>query len=253
MEFLPQEGEDLAEEIQPQEQPPQGLPHLDTSGTSVQGDPYSLVAPGGLDPEEDVPDDVVQAYQEDFVARAMMFMSDNRQQDGMSSTPADAVMNRLNLKGARAPEAIGSTAAEIVMMIKNNAKQQGVEYPTPAIMGAGMEIVQLLMDLSRDGGVFPDIPENEDDPGYEEIATTALLEATKTYGERMLQTGQVNQEEYSKMLGEMMEEEAALGELDDWDPSQMMGPEAMNNLINRGVGLAQQKAAKQQPPPEQEV
>jgi len=255
MEFLPEEEQGLQEQLEPETQPPQGLPHLDTSGTSLGGDPYNMVAPGAIPPEEDVRPDAVQAYQEDLVARAMMFMSDNRKAEGMQQTPADAVLARLNVRGSAAPEAIGGTTAEIIMMIKNNAKRQGVEYPSESLLGGGMEVAQLLMDLARDGGIFPDIPENEDDPQYEDLATKALLEAVRVYGERMLQTGQVNQQEYSQMLTEMMEEEAALGELDDWDPSQLMNPEAMHNLINRGVGLAQQKAAaqQQQQPPEQGV
>lgn len=254
-EFMPQEpGPEEMLPQPPKEQPPSGLPHLDTSGTSNPADPYSMVAPGGLEPEQDMPDDVVQAYQEDLVARAMAFMSDNRASEGSTTTPADAVLSRLNVRGENAPQSIGGTAAEIVYLITSNAKNQGVEYPSPSIMGGGAEIVQLLMDLARDGGVFPDIPQEEDEEAYDQVAQAALLEAAKAYGERMVATGQADQQEYAEMLEEMMEEEAALGELDDWDPNEMMNAEALQNLMNRGVGLAQQKAKPpegEQPPPQQ--
>lgn len=234
------------------EQPPMGLPHLDTSGTTAPSDPYGMVAPGAVPPEDDHPPEIIQAAQEDLVGRVMAFISDDRKQQKMEVSPANAVLNRLNLKGTSAPESIGATAAEIIMMITDTAKRQEFEYPTLAVLGGGAETVQLLMDVARDSGIFPDIPESEDDPAYLDLAEKATLEAAKTYGERMMATGRIDQQEYAEILNSLMEEEAALGELDDWDPSEMMNADAFRNLMNRGVGLAQQKSGSQEqgPPPQ---
>lgn len=230
-------GQPAPEEGAPLEMPeevstePRGLPELDTSGTSEAGDPYSMVAPGGPDPEDEIPEDVIEAYAEDLTSRVMLWASDNEVPKGRDKSPADTIINRLNLRGADAPKAIGGTASEMMLTITQNAKRQGVEYPVESVLSAGVETVQILMDLAREGGVFPDIPEDPEDPMYEQTLLTSSLEATKAYGERLLATGQIDQAEYKQLLEERMEEEAALGELDDWDPSQMVSGQGMQHLM----------------------
>jgi len=239
-EFLP--GPEM--EGEPVDVQPAGIPDLDPTGTSYQGDPFSMIAPGAADPESEVTADVIQAYQEDLLTRAIEFVTDERASKG-SPSPADSIMQALNVRGKPVPENIGAAAAEVIMLLTSNAKRQGVEYPSESVLGSGVELVQILMDIARDGGVAPDIPQDEDDPAYQQMAEAAALEATKAYGERMVATGQVSQEEFAQQLQEMMEDEAATGELDDWDPMESMTPDAMKNLINRGVGLAQQFTAEQ--------
>lgn len=248
----PEEGQlEMPEEVAAE---PSGLPELDTSGTSVNGDPYSMVAPGGPDPDEEIPEDVINAYYEDLVSRVMLWASDNEVPKGRASSPADTIIDRLNLRGAAAPEAIGGTAAEMILTITQNAKRQGVEYPTQSILNAGIDAVETLIDLSREAGIFPDIPEDHDDPGFEQVLLTASLEATKAYGERLLATGQIDQAEYKEILNEKMEEEAALGELDDWDPSQMVSGEGMQHLAKlsrqQGMRMGQQKPGALPPSPQ---
>lgn len=218
----------------PAEGPPKGMPMMDTGGNP--SDPFSMVAPGAIDPDEDVPDDVAQAYHEDLVGRVMMAISDNRVTEGRDSSPADAVLQRINVRGTAAPEAIGGTAAELILGITQNAKRQGVEYPGTALLGAGIETVELLMDVAREAGVFPDMPTEEDGETYDEMALLSTLEAAKYYGERMMATGQVDPAEYHKMLTDMMEDEAIEGELDDWNPMDMMNAENFESLLSRGMG-----------------
>jgi len=248
--FLPEEQAEPAGPAMPTD--PSGLPHIDTSGTTAAADPYGMIAPGGMDPEDDLPAEVIQAYQEDLVGRAMLIMTDNRMQKGAPSSPADAFMNRMNIRGAGAPEAIGSSVATMMIAITTNAKSQDVQYPGEALLAGGFEIIQMAMDLAREGGIFPDLP-TEDDPTYQDVTVPIFLEAAKAFGEHLIETGQVDQQEYADILQGQMEDEAALGELDDWDPMEMMGPDSFANLMNRGVGLAQQKTAAASQPPAEEM
>lgn len=254
-EFLQDEnapvGQNPMEQGQAMPVPPQGMPHLDSTGTTPAGDPYQMVAPGGVEPEDDLPDDVIQAYQEDLVGRAMLAMSDNRKQMNIAS-PADAFLARINIRGQSAPEAVGGAVGTLMIGLTQNAKRQGVEYPGESLIGAGIEVTQLAIDLAREAGIFPDLPTEDDEEAYEEATAATVLEATKAFGEYMIATGQVDQGQYNEILMQQMEDEAALGELDDWDPMEMMSPDAMRNLINRGVGLAQSKAqpAEEEPPME---
>lgn len=236
----------MPEEERGSELPPRGLPDPTSPRVGAAQDPFSIRAPGAPEPSEDVPEDMIIAYQEDLVARSLQMISDTN--DKGAGAPADAILRRMNVKGMEAPAAIGGTAAQVVTTITNMAKRQGVEYPGMSVLLGGIEVVEALVDLSKSAGIFPQIPEKEEDPEtHEQMVLTASLEAAKAYGEHMMRTGQVNQKEFAEALDQAMEEEAMNGELDDWDPGQMMTPQAMRDLMHRGVTGAGQNKGPQPP------
>jgi len=225
----------------------------------VGQDPNQMFAPGFT--EEATPEDHETAV-EDLVTRSVLAMTDNQTQQGMNDSPADSFLKTINTRGMSAPEAVGKSVGTLFIAITQNAKRQGVEYPGMALLEAGSLVTEMALALAKQAGIFPDLPipsemmsledegeytdelldsdfveeegGNMDDP-YVKLVFQTMAEAAKHLGEYLLSTGQVDPAEYKEFLVQRMEEEAASGELEDFDIEGMIGPEKMNEMIRQGV------------------
>ncbi len=176
-----------------------------------------------------------QEQYEDFVSRAIHFVNDTRVPQKGARSPADAVLERMNQRGLTVPEALGGTTADVVFMIHNNAKRQGVEYEADVLWHGADEIMSQLLDLGRASGVFPKLPpENSEEE--QKLLGAAKAEAAKAFGEKLIATGQAPQAEAQAFMQEQMQREADSGELDDWDPLSSVSPDALTQALKRAQG-----------------
>ena len=71
----------------------------------------------------------------------------------------------------------------------------------------------------------------------QEFHRLAALEASKAFGEYMLETGQVNPQQAQQDYMEQMEREGTSGGLDDWN-MQEMDPNALQSAMAQKEGFA---------------
>ena len=117
----------------------------------------------------------------------------------------------------------------------NEIQWQKVEFPGDVLMSVGQDLVVELMDIGRTTGAVKDLPP-EESPQEEEFARLATLEASKVFGDYMLNTGQVDSEQAKNDYMEQMEREATSGALDDWDMKEM-DPQQLEAAVAQQKGV----------------
>ncbi len=268
--FLPAEEEAVAEEEAGagEEQRPVG---------TVEDD---IVHQNMVDPSEaELPTVEEQKQYDDFVNRAILLISDNRQPEGGGMSPADATLKLMNNNKITVPEAVGKAAASTTWLLHNAAKRAGQEYTADVLYHGNDELVAALYLLGNAAGIFKGVPpykgklpgavENADpaaiagegadadspeadateefmpaesaapapadgegpdpnDPDLKDaydfspeemkILEAAKLEAAKAFGDMLLESGQVTQEqrdEATKFWQQQIEKEVDAGEVGD--------------------------------------
>lgn len=187
------------------------LPQGQTAGVG-----YNRVNPLTEADEEASPEE--QQQYEDLFTRAMSMIHDTTEApNGLS--PADAVIEQLadgRYEDGEPHQVIGNTAATFLIQLIDMAKRNNVEYDGRVVQEVGMDVIVELIEIADVSGAIKGLPQ-EDSPEYDQLLELAGLEAAKTYGTWLQQTGQANQQEHKQYLEEQMEREADQGELDDWN------------------------------------
>jgi hypothetical protein len=201
-------GANQAEMIPAGQQQPMGAAQ-GTGLANIEGRPQD--APDEPASEEE------QAQYQDLFLRAMAAINDIRKppKGGTGKSLADQTIQSLADKNAEPQEAIGRTAANLMINMITMAKRQQVEYSPDVVREVGMDMVGELYMIAGKSGAIKNLPEEESDEG-EAILHHAVIEATKVYGEHMISTGQTDQQAHMKELQHQMQREGDAGELEDW-------------------------------------
>ncbi len=205
-------------------------PLMDIAGAGMGKVDHNPLAEADEDagPEE-------QAQYEDVFKRVMAMVHDTREPEGGGKSMADSIIKKISNPEFPSYANIGGTAGELMRLFHNNAKRQGVEFPGDVLMNVGMDLITELMDIARVTGAVKDLPA-EESPEEAEFARLATLEASRIFGEYMLETGQADTPQAQEDYQEQMEREATSGALDDWDMKEM-DPEQLQAAVAQKEGI----------------
>jgi len=218
-EALEGEGEEGGEFIPADGQPrPRGTPD-DIAREQQDADPWNAEA---------VTEDE-QAQYEDFVARAILMISDTRKPEEGALSPSEATMKIMNNRKLTVPQAIGLAAARVTLLIHNNAKRQEVTYSPDVLFHGADELIPALYVMGNVAGIFDGVqpikvPEGGDFEGYEfseqemKLLEEAKLHAVHEFGLMLEQTGQISEEqmeEAQQFWKSQIEREMNAGEVGD--------------------------------------
>lgn len=209
-----------------------------------------------------------QAKYNDFVSRALLYMSDNKPRGKGVPSGRQAVMQQLNNVRQGTAEAIGRTTATIAFMIHNNGKRQGVEYSPDVLFHGATEVTAAVYFMGAVAGIFKDMPqidpntlfkdyEFSDEEG--EVLEVAKMHAVDHFGRLMQQAGQITPEQKQEAIAywkEQIDKEAEAGasipdelaanlDLSKVQPRAPQGPQA--------GAVPQQVPAQEFVPPEEGV
>lgn len=107
------------------------------------------------------------------------------------------VVQKLRDEGRENPAfAIGHTAAMLMLSIRGNAEDQGVEIPDDILLAAGQEIVADLLDIAQAARL---VTKADRDKVYEQ----AVLEGVRAFGEDELRNKRITPELQSKAKAQM--------------------------------------------------
>lgn len=195
------------------------------------GGGLSAVEPSPEDYPEEAASPEEQKQYEDLFIRVMAAVHDIRKPPKGRNSLADQVLQMLSNKDAEPAVNIGRAAGTIMIGMITMAKRQKQEYAPDVIREVGMDLVGELYRIAQKSGAIRNLPK-EDSKGYEYIIQFAMAEATKTYGENLIASGQTNQQEHMKELQHQMQREADAGELDDWGMEEF-DDESRHQLVRR--------------------
>lgn len=150
-----------------------------------------------------------QQFYDIFMSKAIQFIH------GPKSSRQ--VLKHLNQTDLSVPEAVGRTAAMIAGNVLSSAQQAKQKVYPEAVLSAGQEIVEELLDLGSRAGVLPiEWPEDgkqELTPEQEELAQQSIAMATKYFGDDYLKTedGKALQGEAQTEMLRQIQNEAKAG------------------------------------------
>lgn len=170
--------------------------------------------PFEADEEQATPEE--QAAYEQLFLKAMNIVHSTKPIEGKDQPPtAEAIVRQLTNPNIKPEAAIGGTAATILSQLIDREKRNNVEYPPDIIKEVGIDLVYELYEIADVSGAIKNLPA-EDTPEYDKLIELCALEATKAYGQHLMDTGQTDQRAHMAELQDEMQREAESGELDDW-------------------------------------
>lgn len=224
-----------------------------TGGQAAQN--YGSDTPVNQDDSQVTPEE--QKQYDDFVTRALLFINDPRlplgkkgQPQPNGKAPRDVIIEHLNAVGGDAAEkAVGRTAAQVITLLTNNAKQQGYPYSPDVIFHGADEIITTLYKIGITSGVIQKAPP-EDSPEEDHLLGAAKLFAAQFFGQNMINTGQnppeLQQQAQQYML-QNIQREGDSGGLDHWTPAQKMSPQQLTQILHKAASGELQPARRGPP------
>jgi hypothetical protein len=137
--------------------------------------------PGTPEFNEEEPTELEQQQYDQFVGKAIDFMSQNTTE----------IMASMNNAQQPVHMNVASIAVKLGRGVYGMAKSAGEDIGMEVIHAAGAEIVEHLMELGVTSKIFPFTEESEE---YEQIQAMALLEAEKIVGEELVKSPQYTAE-----------------------------------------------------------
>lgn len=158
-------------------------------------------APMSVDPKE-------QAEYEQFISRFTLILSDtgkNRPSHVHHDTPSvhDAILRSLNNPKVPLPVAIGTTTAQIAMMIVQQAQVSKIQYDPNVLFHACIECVALVYITGLASNIFKGCPPFkglDKDGQYDfndfelHLLTAAQMQAVRVFGSMELKAGMISPE-----------------------------------------------------------
>lgn len=192
---------------------------------------------------------------DDFVTRALLFISDPRKPAGKNGkpneegkAPRDTIIDHLNVKGMPTDVAVGRTTAQVAWLLFSNAKHQGVDYPPDVLYHGADEIMSHVYEIGVKSGAIKN-PPAPDSPEEQKLLGMAKLYACQFFGNNVIDSGLNNQDEARAYYHEQMKREADSGALDNWHPGDQMNPTQLTSFLDRAAtGKASLASMRAQPP-----
>lgn len=176
--------------------------------------------PGQPEFNETMPSEQEQADYDQVVTKAMSFMSQN----------VEAVLASINNKAKPVHENVGEMAVKIIEGIETQASAAEVQLGADIMMSAGEEVIEHLMELGDNGGIFPFDQESEE---YDQVQAMAALHGAKVAGEKFIASPGYTDEvkdEAGTIFAQQVAEEQQRGEVD---------PSFHDNLGNQSAAATQ--------------
>ena len=117
-----------------------------SSSEGILGDGVAAVQPNPITQEPSQAGPEEQGAYEDLLKRAIAMIHDFRGPDPIS----DNIIKALSNADRPAYVTIGQQAGNIVKLLYENAKRQGIKYPGDVIKEVGMDVVTELIMLARE-------------------------------------------------------------------------------------------------------
>lgn len=194
-----------------------------------------------------------QKQYDDFVTRAKLFINDPRvplsskgqpQQD--AKAPRDMILDHLNVRNDSASDALGRTTAQVCWVLYTAAKRAGMPYTPDVLYHGADEVMSDLYQIGVASGVIKN-PPPDGSQEEEHFLGIAKLNATKYFGQNLIDTGQANSKQAQEYYLAQIKKEGDSGALDQWDPSQQFTPQQMAMFMHKAAtGTAQVQG---RPPP----
>ena len=180
------------------------------------------IMPGSPEFDEEAPTGQEQADYDQFVNKALDFMSKR----------AEPMVASMNNKDKPVYENVGELTVKIGQMVMGSASAGGVEIGPDILHAAGQEIVEHLMELGDAAGIFPFEKKSEE---YEQTQAMAFLHAANVAGNELIQSPQYNEEmkdEAGTFYAQQVAGETARGET----------PEGFHETMGNDVAAAMRRA-----------
>lgn len=199
------------------------VPTEPTGGPSTTGTETELIqAEQDANPESELVTPEEQAQYEDFVTRAISYISDKRKPGGKKASPLEATLNFMRSPKRDVALAVGEAAAHVTQIIANAAQSAKQAYPPDVLFHGGTELVEALYLLGSSHGVFQGVPEIDPEgawpPEADELLDKAFAVGVQKYGEYLEKSGQLTpelQEQAQKYWKDQIAYEVSSGKVDD--------------------------------------
>lgn len=224
----------------------EGAPDVDLSqvqhGASMGGNDSQFPSSDTMltQDETQVAPEEQKAY-DDFVSRSLLFISDtrkplgkNKQPDQNQKSPADVIIDHLNIKGMPADQAIGRTTAQVCWLIYTNAMHQNVTYPPDVVYHGADEVMSHVYEIGVRSGAIKN-PPPPDSPEEQKLLGMAKMYATQFFGNNVLDAGLNDQKGAQQFYMEQMKREADTGAYENWSPSDTMSPDQLSGFMSRAA------------------
>ncbi len=193
-----------------------------------------------------------QAQYEDFVGRALAMIADTRQPEDGSPSPSESVLNVMNNSNFSVAEALAEGAVSTIALLHDAAKRAEQPYSPDVLFHGADEVIAGLYLLGSEAGIFqgtgdhswakgggepasnpeqlpvadpatdvadPAMPSEGDftDEEYVTLGEAKIL-AVEKFGQRLVQTGQMTEEdqrEAQDFWRSQIEKEVELGNVED--------------------------------------
>jgi len=159
--------------------------------------------PGQPEFDEEAPGEGEQDQYDQFVTKAIVFMSKN----------ATKLVASMNDKNKPVYENVGALTVKVGKMILGSAKAASQEIGPDVIHAAGQEIVEHLMDMGDAAGIFPFDSDSEE---YDQVMAMSFLHAAELVGNETLQSPEYTpalKEEASDFYAQQVAGEVQRGEV----------------------------------------
>lgn len=190
--------------------------------------------------ETAVSPDEQKAY-DDFVSRALLFMNDtrkplgkDRKPDQNQKSPADVIIDHLNIKGMPADQAVGRTTAQICWLIYTNAMHQKLTYPPDVVYHGADEVMSHVYEIGVRSGAIKN-PPPPDSPQEQKLLGMAKMYATQFFGNNVIDAGLNDQKGAQDFYMQQMKREADTGSYEKWSPSDTMSPDQLSGFMARAA------------------
>lgn len=184
-----------------------------------------------------------QKQYDDFVSRCLLFLNDPRlpMANGKPvpnrQAPRDAIISLMNADKNDAADAVGRATALVCRLIYSNAKQKGVDYSPDVIYHGADEVMSQLYQIATAARIIKN-PPPDGSPQEQSLLGKAKLDATKYFGQWMIDTGQdddqTKQQAQQYYLGQI-QREGQSGELDRWNPAEQFTPGQLNDFLAKAA------------------
>ena len=177
--------------------------------------------PGQPEFDEEAPGEGEQDQYDQFVTKAIVFMSKN----------ATKLVASMNDKNKPVYENVGALTVKVGKMILGSAKAASQEIGPDVIHAAGQEIVEHLMDMGDAAGIFPFDSDSEE---YDQVMAMSFLHAAELVGNETLKSPEYTpeiKEEAGDFYAQQVAGEAQRGELPKGFREEMVN--------NKAAGLQQ--------------
>jgi hypothetical protein len=205
-----------------------------------------------------------QAEYVQLVTRFMLYIYDTRKSHANALPPVETVLKGLNNPKMSVPEAVGTTTAQIIFILHNAAKHQGVEY-SPDVLFHGADeciVATYLLGLAR--GIFKGappfkgVPKEQDQYPFDKddlaIIAKAKIFAVQRFGKLLESQGQItdrDRQEAMQFWREQIQHEVQSGKVDDSVIEHMMqNPKVQAAMQGQAQAAPQSPAPQPQPQPQ---